>query len=58
VVLQLQVDATGAVTHAETSSTVNNTVAAVCVAKSARGWKFPARPNGPVATASYPFVFN
>src|SRR5262249_9076899 len=56
--LQLQVDATGAVKHPQTSSTLNSPRAAACVAKAAQGWKFPARPNGPIAGVNYPFVFN
>ena len=56
--LQLEVDVTGVVKHAQTSSTLNHPPAAACVAKVARGWKFPARPNGQVATVNYPFVFN
>jgi hypothetical protein len=56
--LQLQVDASGAVKHAQTSSTLDNPPIAACVARAAQKWKFPARPNGQIATVNYPFVFN
>jgi serine/threonine protein kinase len=56
--VQLQVAVTGAVKHAQISSTLNNPLAAACVAKAAQGWKFPAPPNGQTTTVSYPFVFN
>jgi hypothetical protein len=56
--LQLQVDVTGAVKHAQTSSTLHNPLMAACIAKAAQKWKFPARPPGQTALVSYPFVIN
>jgi serine/threonine protein kinase len=56
--LQLEVDASGAVKHAQTSSTLSNPRMAACVAKAAQKWKFPTRPKGQAAIVSYPFVIN
>jgi serine/threonine protein kinase len=56
--LQLQVDATGAVKHAQTLSTLSNPPVAACIAKAAQKWNFPARPAGQIAIVNYRFVIN
>jgi hypothetical protein len=56
--IQLQVDATGAVKHAQTLSTLSNPPVAACIAKAAQKWSFPARPAAQIAIVSYRFVIN
>jgi hypothetical protein len=46
------------VKHAQTSSTLNNSPVAACIAKAAQKWKFPGRPTGQIAIVNYPFVIN
>jgi outer membrane biosynthesis protein TonB len=56
VTVSMTVDAGGAVSRPQVSSTLGNPVVAACILKSVGKWKFPARPGGSAANASYKFA--
>jgi serine/threonine-protein kinase len=56
VTVSMTVDASGAVSRPQVSSTLGNPVVAACILKSVGKWKFPARPGGSAANASYKFA--
>ena len=56
VTVSMTVDAGGGVSRPQVSSTLGNPVVAACILKSVGKWKFPARPGGSSANASYKFA--
>jgi eukaryotic-like serine/threonine-protein kinase len=56
VTVSMTVDAKGAISRPQVNSTLGNPVVAACILKAVKGWKFPARPGGKAAPASYKFA--
>jgi TonB family protein len=56
VTVSMTVDDKGTVSRPQISSTLGNPVVAACILKAVGRWKFPARPGGSTATASYKFA--